>query len=63
LLVWYYSYVSGLLLCLRTLFWNRGTHDIMVAVSVMSEGLLQVVDFYIQAVIITYGLGPLNEND
>jgi hypothetical protein len=29
---------------------------------IMSEGLLQVVDFDIQAVTITIGLGQLNEN-
>jgi hypothetical protein len=29
---------------------------------IISEGLLHVVYFHIQAVIITYGLGQLNEN-
>jgi hypothetical protein len=35
-------------------------HDIMIAVSIMPEGLLQVDDICVWAVI-TYGLGPLNE--
>jgi hypothetical protein len=28
----------------------------------ISEGLLYMVDFHIQDIIITYGLGQLNEN-
>lgn len=37
-------------------------HDIMVSMSVMSEGLLhQVVVFHDQAVIVAFGVGPLNE--
>jgi hypothetical protein len=33
---------------------SKGTHDIMAAVSVTSKDLIQVVNFHVQAVIITY---------
>jgi hypothetical protein len=36
------------------MLWSKGTHDIMAAVSVTSKNLIQVVDFHVQAVIITY---------
>jgi hypothetical protein len=36
-------------------------HNIVVSMSVMSQGLFEVVVFHDQAVIMAYAVGPLNE--
>jgi hypothetical protein len=36
-------------------------HDVMVSMSVMSEGLLQVVIFHDLAAVTAFGVGQLNE--
>jgi hypothetical protein len=47
---------------LRPLFWNKDTHDIMVAVFIRSKVLLEVAHFHMQANIVTYSVGMLNES-